>query len=480
MSNNHPQNKPKHYAKQALTCLLPLLGVISTSDGAVSLEFTCDTAHQAFDPAGSLIATGASTYLTPFTFNLKQGEQLNFNGSFTDFSGNSNNVMPFYALASAPLVQTPFPWVNVPANSVAPFSNSFTATQDGAYIIGYNGVDMAIATFFSCNGGNLANEVNSTSQQINSVLMNKTNQLISGRVRSLKRSKTAGTKSTLPQNGIPNQDNDNNGQNTRGQNAGAPDYRHGFWTNLSLSYSKDSHVSQDIGGVQGSFVAGLDSLVTDDLMIGAAINLEYAYQSRDRNQFQYSSTGLGISPYISYQIDEIFSLSSMANVTYSSAHAAGSNNVQLDQNSLRWNVAVQGDGFWNWGNWGLLSGVSLSYGQTSSRSTKDSTGAYVSGSLSRLGTAAITLQPSYYWQYDDNLGLEPYLLTEYSYDYSMTKLSTSAAQSAHPNDPDAFRLGIGLNLFGSNFYSGNVEASTVLGRDDYTEANITGNIRVRF
>lgn len=275
-------------------------------------------------------------------------------------------------------------------------------------------------------------------------------------------------------------------QGPNGQNAGDEDIAYGIWGNLAVTRYEDQHNSNKLVGIQGTALAGADMALSEDLIIGGALNLETAYIEQDNNETEISSTGIGISPYLSWSIDDIFALSTLGNMTYLSAHTgerdpSDSNQIiETDLDSLRWNITTQIDGFWNWGNWGLLSGVALSYGQNHQFSTKDSQGTIVNSNVSRIGTATISILPSYYWQYSDGLAFEPYLLGEYNYDYSFTKVSTTDSQTDHPNDRDQFRLGAGVNLFSGEAVSGNLEASTVIGRQDYLETTLSGNLRVNF
>ena len=441
--------------------------------------------------------TGFS-YPTPGRVQMLAGQQIRFTMSMTETAGHSDNIQ-FSMLNNG--ITSSLGIVHLAANGTISLVVSFTAPAYGRYNFRYNSGITTLNTTISTSCGianpnypdgvQVANPhhqdaIQSTSQNhqdavqsanhVSNIQQQQTNNLVTGRIHQL-------SKNVRPNNSsnrsLPEFQPETSDQNA-GANAGAPNYSNGLWGNLAMTHSQDRHQASAYSGIQGSAVIGLDTRMTDSLLIGAAINMEYATLSRNNKQMQFSSSGLGLSPYISYQIDDIFSLSSLANITYTNNHSGFSNGARIDQESVRWNFALQGDGFWNWDNWGLLAGLGLSYGQTHLFATKDNNGIDVTGQTTRLGTAQLTLQPSYYWQYNRDLGLEPYLLSQYNYDYSMTKISTSATQSSHPNDQDAFRLGIGLNLFGSNFYSGNIEASTVLGRDNYSEASISGNIRVQF
>ena len=316
-------------------------------------------------------------------------------------------------------------------------------------------------------------------EQISRQGQQQTNNLLKQRVRQVSQGVRAGRAQRQSPQAPQIQ-----GQN--GQNAGDEDIAYGIWGNLAVTRYEDQHNSNKLVGIQGTALAGADIALSDSLIVGGALNLETAYIEQDNNETEISSTGIGISPYLSWSIDDTFSVSALGNMTYLSAHTGERNPsdsnqiIETDLDSLRWNITTQADGFWSWGNWGLLSGIGLSYGQNHQFSTKDSQGTIVDSNVSRIGTASVSILPSYYWQYSDNLAFEPYLLGEYNYDYSFTKVSTTDSQTDHPNDRDQFRLGAGINLFSGEAVSGNLEASTVIGRQDYLETTLSGNLRVNF
>ena len=335
----------------------------------------------------------------------------------------------------------------------------------------------------SCSIGTSAELLNAVSTQVNQIGQKSVNRLVGGRIRQLQRAPGSVNAISAPDNvttsGLSHQLNQQNGKN-----AGAPDYASGVWGNIALTHFGDHHRPTNMSGLQGTGVFGIDTRVMDNLVIGGAVNLEYASIDLGANNGEITSTAFGISPYVSWQIDDIFSLTGLANISHIHSRMAEQEVAgtisETNMNGVRWNVAVNGDGFFTWDNWSLLTGVQLSYGQLWNFSTKNNAGIRVAGSDAKSGSAIFQIQPAYYWQYSRNLGLEPYLLAEYQYDFTMEKVTTPAGAPFHSNDEDQFRLGAGLNIFGGDFYSGNVEASAVVGREDYTEATISSNIRINF
>ena len=366
------------------------------------------------------------------------------------------------------------------------YSDSFEVSETGSYRlylfnsehITLSDVDVRLA----CAGGNSTAAVQAAATRIAALGQQQMTDMVTGRVRQIRRQfKTPQLtpSKNVTSSGLSHQLNAGNGQN-----AGAPDYVSGVWGNIALSHVEDSHGPTNLYGLQGILMAGMDRFINEQLLVGAAVNLEHAQLQIRRNDGDLVNTSLGVSPYISWQIDDIFSLTGLANISHIQSQFAETTVADLitsvDMNGVRWSVSATGDGFFSWGNWSLLSSLNLSYGQLSLFETKDNQGNIVDGSTSQTGSVAISLQPSYYWQYDRDLALEPYLLTEYRYDFTMQKIRTATNEVPHPNDEDQIRLGLGLNLFGSQFYSGNIEASAVFGRDKYSETSVSGSLRVQF
>ena len=382
----------------------------------------------------------------------------------------------------------------VAAGSAMPISLSgqVAIPKDGTYGLyghlpagGYStgSVDPGTITVSCSAGGNSAELLNGVSTQVNQIGQKSVNRLVGGRIRQLQRApgsvNAISAPETVTTSGLSHQLNQQNGKN-----AGAPEYASGVWGNIALTHFGDHHRPTNMTGLQGTGVFGIDTRVMDNLVIGGAVNLEYASIDLGANDGEITSTAFGVSPYVSWQIDDIFSLTGLANISHIHSRLAEQQVAgvisETDMNGVRWNVAVNGDGFFTWDNWSLLTGIQLSYGQLWNFSTKNNAGARVAGSDAKSGSATFLIQPAYYWQYSRHLGLEPYLLAEYQYDFTMEKVTTAAGSPFHSNDEDQFRLGAGLNIFGGAFYSGNVEASAVVGREDYTEATISSNIRINF
>ncbi|MEM7654159.1 MAG: autotransporter domain-containing protein, partial [Pseudomonadota bacterium] len=142
----------------------------------------------------------------------------------------------------------------------------------------------------------------------------------------------------------------------------------------------------------------------------------------------------------------------------------------------RYYLAANASYIVSWDDFALLTSGGLLWGQSFEGAYTESDGTEVGSRRASIGSTRILVQPSYLVELDGESGLfaEPYLIGEYSRDFAQTEIS------GHNNDPDAFRVGMGFNLFSGENLSGNLEGTTMLGREDQREINILGTVRYGF
>ena len=446
----------RHYnsAKKIICFFAILLPAIFM--GAVTQAQAVETCQSLAAERSYTSALGENLFV-----DLTAGDKIRFTTS------SGGNTIIVYHGSNNPILPVPTLFTNVNADRDRTETISVSGTYQ--FVITVNAP--AIATVQCVSTTNLTNVSGSVAR----IGQQQVSSMMSSRIRQLqKRSIRTTDNSPVTRSGLSLV------SQQKGQNAGGVDLTSGVWGNVAVTHFADTHRPTDLRGLQGAAILGLDTELWPQLFVGGAINLEKSYIELGSSQGEVSGTAMGISPYISWQIDEIFTLSALSNISFVHSRIVQGGNTEIDMDGLRWQTSVTGDAFQTWGNWALLSGLSVNFGQLKQYSTKDSNGNAVSGSVSSSGNMSLLLQPSYYWQYDDNLALEPYLRAEYQYDFTMQKVVTAANEPTHPNDRDQFRLGLGMNIFGGRFYSGSIEASTVLGRQKYDEATISSSLRINF
>lgn len=261
-----------------------------------------------------------------------------------------------------------------------------------------------------------------------------------------------------------------------GLSAGDDDQRWGGWGNVSWSGIEDkSAVAGQKGGVFTGIV-GADYAIQDGLVAGMALSLGGGHFDSQVSLLEVRDRAFGITPYLAWQIDDIFSLDGLINYTIGRGETVRNHTITGNYDLHRYYLAANGNYFNSWGDFSLFGTIGLSFGQSFEGAYTENDGSIVKSRQSRLGTLNLEVKPAYLFTLNRQTGLflEPYLLGAYNYDFTASKIT------GHPNDNDAFRVGGGMSLFSGNGVSGSVEASTMLGRRQQRDTNVSGTVTFAF
>ena len=256
------------------------------------------------------------------------------------------------------------------------------------------------------------------------------------------------------------------------------------WTNFD-----DSAPTTGSRGDSFTGIIGGDYAVTDRFLVGGALSFERHLIDTSFNLGEVSATGVGVSPYAAYRLDDVFSLTALANVTSMSGSTnrtggavAGGPNINGDFDGLRWSVYTSGEGFWTWNSGAsLLASLGVSYGQQSIFSYTEDDGTFVDNNLSRSGVVSAAIQPGLLLAADDDLFLEPYFRLQYDYQFVRTKFAGGNTEDTrHPNEPHQLVIGLGMNVFSGEQFSANIEGSAVAFREQYSAYTLGARARYTF
>jgi len=259
----------------------------------------------------------------------------------------------------------------------------------------------------------------------------------------------------------------------------------GVWGNLGYTSLKDESLVNASDGTIWTGAFGADYKVSSDILLGVAGTIENIDLSLNHSlRGDIKQKGLGIVPYMAVKITDIFSASVLVGYSWNNAEVTYDGlNGDTESERLQVGGAFSADtrvkNFTFGGSLGLsystlnqeafmLSGTSTSNGTvTQSR---------VRPTNSEVGTVRLSMRPGYIIALNRETGawVEPYGRLEYSYDYALTAIS------GHPNDRDAYNVGGGFNVYTAEGLSISGEASTELGRKEYTGVSATGTIRLAF
>ncbi|MEM7525656.1 MAG: autotransporter outer membrane beta-barrel domain-containing protein, partial [Pseudomonadota bacterium] len=359
---------------------------------------------------------------------------------------------------------------------VGSFFLSFIVQNSGSQLIdaALSGSGDVTATFLGCGDQNASSEAQAG--QASRAILTDQSGLVFQRLNNLLTNK--------PQNraGGPTQTAVNSvgngglalGQGAAGQggDAGFGLWIDGAWTGLD---DRDATLGSD--GYSIAFTGGADTQLADGLTTGAAITFGVSRIESNATQDRRKETSIGFTPYIAYQIDDVFAVQGAVGYNYGGGRAEiGGIDGQIDAH--RYFAAAEASAFQTFGDFALFSSVGVLWGQSFQQSYTDDAGAEVDSIKSDLGSLSVTAQPSYLIDLDSSgqSFIEPYLLGQYSYDFTLTKTSRSS------NDRDEFVIGGGANFFHGEGVSGTLEASRTLGRDKNQKCSfideLAGNLTV--
>jgi len=257
------------------------------------------------------------------------------------------------------------------------------------------------------------------------------------------------------------------GPGAAGQAGGAP---FGVWGDIAVGGLEDRTASNRSQTKSAALVLGADTPLSDDFLVGAALTSGVIFGQDDADGDERFEADFGLLPYFAYQLDDRFSLQGAFGLSgaFGTAENAG---VVGDTRAFRYFASLEASYFESWGDFSLYTGLSGLWGQGFQAAYTDERDQRFGSVQTRLGNMTLTLQPSYLIEWESQGGfIEPYVLTSYSYDLSQTKTAGAA------NDPDAFDVGVGMNLFFDDL-SGTLEVSRTLGREDISAT--TGRVTVR-
>lgn len=248
-----------------------------------------------------------------------------------------------------------------------------------------------------------------------------------------------------------------------------------LWGNVTWSGLSDDTAVAGSDGNAYVGIAGADYLVNDRFLVGVGLSFFAAdYKSRV-NTYKANEFSVGVNPYAAFRITDEISVDAMFGYAHAFATAKRSG-AEGDYGADRYFVASNLSISKPFGDFRILGTTGVMWGQSFSEDYTESDGTRVEGGRVDIGTYKLSAQPSYMVLVDKDakVFLEPFLVAEWAYDFTITKIS------GHNNDRDGFRIGGGANLFALDHLTANLQASTVLGRQDRGETTVQGTVRYSF
>lgn len=258
----------------------------------------------------------------------------------------------------------------------------------------------------------------------------------------------------------------------------------GVWVQGSYTSIKDDNAATKFDGAIWNAIVGIDYKVTDRILIGLSGGYENSDLTTTFNRGNIEGTGWFVAPYVSFEINKMFSIDANGGYAwltydmdrldpYTSEKFKGS----TDANRYWGNLNLNATQTWNKFRLSGLAGVLYTKEKRDGFRETGTTGTAVNqGSLdSHLGQGRLGVTAGY------NFGVvEPYVKATGEYDFTKSKVTVGANQTAPSSDDFGVVFGAGLNLNFSPMFKGMIEGNTVQFRDNYDEWNAVARLRVEF
>lgn len=296
-----------------------------------------------------------------------------------------------------------------------------------------------------------------------------TSKIMNGHMQSLNRGSNVGDTNLV-------------GLKTTGKTAGSVLSNYRLWGDLAFSRIGSTDENDGFNGLLSSFVAGLDYRLSSQLTIGSAVTLDTGRLDKKQqgvSDLESSQTTFGLSPYIYYQIDDMFSLSGFGSLAYSKIRSA-QGTTAVDQRAFRAFLEANAAASHQWGHFGLLGEMGLNYAVTRYFDAETSQNTEIAGRADSQASLRLLIQPSYRFQLGGQDQLEAYSLAEYRYRFVMTERPLSLTNTIPMTDHHDLRAGLGFRYLGGDDLAVGLEASHLFLQRDYSETQLKGHISLSF
>jgi len=253
----------------------------------------------------------------------------------------------------------------------------------------------------------------------------------------------------------------------------------GAWASYSRSEFENDFISLAFEGNRNTILAGIDFSPEQTMVAGIALGYEFSDIDTKINRGNLETDGYSLIPYFGYLITDTFSVDG----------SFGYSHVKTDQfrtdpgtgaiitsspESDRLFGMVNLNGIWFRNNWVFGTNIGLLWADNYQEDFIESNGTTVDEQDTKLRQWRIGGNVAYTYNH-----FEPFLSLNFSRDFKMTEI-TVASGPQPSNDRDDFLFGAGIRYFGNDGFSGNLEYSKRLDRDNFNEDMINLNVRIEY
>ncbi len=268
----------------------------------------------------------------------------------------------------------------------------------------------------------------------------------------------------------------------RGAAAGDAGNAKGLWFNYSYTDSKDKNASLRSDSDLHNMILGGDVRVKENTVMGLAISYELSDTDTPFNQGSSDTTGITITPYVGIALNQTFSLDLSAGYSWldnDDRRISATRSRTGSYDSDRWFGSANLTAYKEVKSWLLSGNIGfLSAGEKLDAYNEVGVGAgAITEKSFKLSQIIVGAEASY-----TNTTFEPYVNAAFEYDTNYTEIVPRGAPAGTelPYDRSAFNLGIGSRYSITESMTGEVNASTYVGRSEEEEYSLMANFRNDF
>ncbi len=246
----------------------------------------------------------------------------------------------------------------------------------------------------------------------------------------------------------------------------------GGYTNLDFSGANSAFNGDVVNGM-----VGVDYRINDAITLGVAGGYENTDIDTSFNLGTLKTDGYSVTPYVAVRLGRHFSINASGSYAWLSTDMTRTSGaIQGSYDSTRWMGSVNLLSNWASGKWrfGTLLGYLYIHQDDDAYTETGAAGAGAVGSATtKIGQGRVGGSIGY------DLGkVETYINGRYEYDFTSDGPTLPAGTGT--TGRSGFRLAAGLRFALAPNVSGNLEGSTVQGRDNLDEYGVNGTIRFMF
>ena len=254
------------------------------------------------------------------------------------------------------------------------------------------------------------------------------------------------------------------------------DYPWGAWTSISWAESEDDFVTTAFESSRYGIFVGADFSPIDGYIFGLALGYDNTDTDTTFNSGNSTSESLTLVPYMGVLLGDWFSAdlsTGFSRVWTDQFRTDASERITSDFRSSRYFISGNVNANTYLGDWLIGGTVGAQWAKDVSEEFVESIGIRTDEQKSKLGTAKLGVNTSYYWE-----DMEFFGFANYSYDYSKAETEAVEGELLAPNDKDSTAVGLGVRWYPIDGFTFSGEWNTILGLENFSENSF--NILLRY